>query len=945
MGLPNRTRVRLSIPHLAAYRLAVSAAVASVLTCSCAPSTSLTYNVAPAPGNPDQLAVTFALNGVPRDSVVLKGYASDEILKVSDFQAVGPRGARIAVDARVDTVLLEGLRVDVPRFTLRGPLPGSLTVRYRVTPGKREGDSHMGFTGRCFGYVGDKFALVSGRDLFLLPDPGAEMLRHIAVRFSLPSGWKAVTTWEGGRGNRLADLRGSSPAEQMISATVGLGPFHERTFRLGDTRFTLAFHSGIPSSQEEQAVLQLTRVARYVHGLFDRDLGPSYVTIIVPPAPSGDEIAGEGSATGQGQTFSPLTGNRLHDFAARLIDAYIRYAPYRTEVRAPGEYWLVDGITNLYAWRAVAAAGLVSEDELNRSLAAGYVSAFSAEGIERNLENLYATTKSSRLGRETLAPFVLLHLDRTLRSTPGGRGGFDSVLARMFHGRTAPSLWSSLPNARPGLWQNFRALFVRGTTLAPVEAYFALKPTQAKPEPSRGRAVRELNLAYTGETFGYLENCGCKVNQSGGVARRATVVRQMRERDPELLLLDAGSAFIRPEKQDKPDFFSRREQSVYLRLMDLMRYAAAAVGTTELSFGLDHFREMTQGLRTPYLSANIVEGGKPIAPAWILLHADGLRVAVIGLFEPLRGKSADPLFEAHTSSLTIEDPLEPLRRALPALRRQADLVFAMGRLTPATIRRLVAACPGLDVIISTDSDAPSFHKGAGGWELSKEDPPGFLGGTLVLYTPLRNYGFSSARLGLDREGRITSAAVERHMLYKDVKDDPVVRDRLNRFYDEVGKLDAAQASVKPLFQDDPARLEGRYVGAAQCENCHQAEYAQWKTTRHAGAYKTLLDVHRHYQPRCISCHVVGYGTPHGYRIGAPEEPLGNVQCEICHGPGGRHVAAPSRSNIHRVVPEKVCLECHNPDHSDHFVYAEKLPKVRHDYFEEGSAPLTPASTR
>ena len=939
------TSRRLRFLHLAACRLALSAAIASVLAVGCAPSTSLTYNVAPAPGNPGQLEITLTLNGVSRDSLALRGYASDEVLRVSDFQAFGPRGARIAGDARVDTVLIESLRVDVPRFTLRGPLPPSLTVRYRVTPGRREGDSHMGFTGRCFGYVGEQFALVSGRELFLLPDPGAEAIRHIEVRFSLPSGWKAATTWESGRDNRLVDLRGSSPAEQMISATVGLGPFHERTFRLGDTRFTLAFPNGIPPSREEQAVVQLTGVARYVHRLFGRDLGRSYMTIIVPTAPSGDEIAGEGSATGQGQTFSPLTGNRLHDFAARLIDAYIRYAPYRTEVRAPGEYWLVDGITNLYAWRAVAAAGLMGEDELNRSLAAGYLSAFTAEGVERNLENLYGTTKSNRLEREALAPFVLLHLDRTLRSVPGEKGGFDSVLARMFHGRTAPSLWSSLPQGRPGLWQNFRAWYVRGTTLAPAERYVAIKPTQTGPEPSRGRAVREVTLVYTGETFGYLENCGCKVNQSGGAARRATVIRHMRERDPGLLLLDAGSAFIRPEKQEKPDFFSRREQSLYLRLMDFMRYGAAVVGTTELSFGLDHFREMTHGIRTPYLSANILEDGKRVASAWTLLSANGLRVAVIGLFEPLRGKSADPLFESHTSSLLIEDPLETLRGALPALRSQADLVIAMGRLTPVTIRRLIAACPGVDVIISTDSDAPTFHKGAGGWELSKEDPPGFLGGTLVLYTPLRNYGFSSARLGLDQEGRITSAAIESHMLYHDVKDDPVVRERLNRFYDEVGKLDAAQASVKPLFQDDPARLDGRYVGAAQCKDCHQTEYIQWKTTGHASAYKTLLDVHRHYQPRCISCHVVGYGTPHGYRIGAPEEPLGNVQCEICHGPGGPHVAAPSRSNIRRVVPEKVCLECHNPDHSDHFVYAEKLPKVRHDYFEEGHALLAPAGAK
>jgi len=45
------------------------------------------------------------------------------------------------------------------------------------------------------------------------------------------------------------------------------------------------------------------------------------------------------------------------------------------------------------------------------------------------------------------------------------------------------------------------------------------------------------------------------------------------------------------------------------------------------------------------------------------------------------------------------------------------------------------------------------------------------------------------------------------------------------------------------------------------------------------------------------------------------------------------------------VPEKVCLECHNPDHSDHFVYAEKVPKVRHDYFEGGEAAAEPAAAK
>ena len=204
---------------------------------------------------------------------------------------------------------------------------------------------------------------------------------------------------------------------------------------------------------------------------------------------------------------------------------------------------------------------------------------------------------------------------------------------------------------------------------------------------------------------------------------------------------------------------------------------------------------------------------------------------------------------------------------------------------------------------------------------------------------------SSAELGLDAGGRIASASIEDHWLREDVPDDPVVRRRMNRFYDEVGRLDAAQASVTPPFANDPERFHEAYVGAAKCEGCHESEYTQWKTTKHASAYKTLLDAHRHYQPRCVSCHVVGYGSPTGYRVGAPEEPLANVQCEVCHGPGAAHADAPARTNIHRLVPAAVCEECHTPDHSDHFVYAEKVPKVRHDYFPKEAGPALAVGSR
>jgi len=916
----------------------VLALLCLAVSCSTAPRAE--YFVTRPTTGPGEFAVSVTVQGAPRDSLVLQGYASDAILRVSDIEASGPD--RRALPVWIGSVPVPGgdSRDVLPRIVLRGPLPSPITVHYRVHPGKREGDAHMGFTGRCYGYAGERFALVTGRDLFLVPQP-AEALRQIRVSFSLPQGWNAVTPWRPERDHWRTDVGGRLAAEHLISASLGLGHFREHSFQAGRTHFRFAFESSIEANEQRDASERLQRAAEFVHAQFGRDLGPTYTTIIAPDTPDGDEIVGEAWGTGQGRSLAPITTVRVHDFATDLIGAYTRYAPYRTEITHSDEYWLVDAITGWYSWRAVAAAGQITEDDVTRSFAQGYLTSFYANGIEQNLENIYSSTKSTPLSRDVVAPFVLIHLDHELRATRGGAGGFDRILPTLYRGRTAPSLWASLPGG-PALWQTFRSNFARGTALAPVESYFALAPTKPSPTPPGGSVLRHLTLVYTGNSAGFLETCGCKVNQSGGMARRATVLEQLRRAHPNVLLLDAGSSFSRPEDERQPDFFAEQEQRFYLRLMDSMGYGAAAMGKNELTFGLPYFRKMTQGMKTPYLLANVREDGAPIAPADTVIRSGGMRVAVVGLFEPPRVSATDGMFEEEASRLTIDDPIETVRRGIDELRRSADLVVVMGRLTPTTIRRMVAECPGVDVILSTDEDAPTHRQIGERVEIHNQDPSGFVGRTLVLYTAIHNYGLSSADLGLDAGGRIASASIEDHWLKKDVPDDAVVRRSLDQFYDKVGRLDAAQASVVPPFADDPSRLHGTYVGATRCQGCHESEYTQWKTTKHASAYKTLLDAHRHYQPRCISCHVVGYGTPTGYRVGAPEEPLGNVQCEVCHGPGGAHVAAPAKTNIHRLVPASVCQECHTPDHSDRFVYSEQIPKVRHDFMPNEPGPTAVA---
>src|SRR5258705_11076836 len=227
-----------------------------------------------------------------------------------------------------------------------------------------------------------------------------------------------------------------------------------------------------------------------------------------------------------------------------------------------------------------------------------------------------------------------------------------------------------------------------------VDGCYTRPPLGRSTRPAGGRAVSRLTLVYAGNSEGFLETCGCKVNQSGGMARRATVLNQLRRKHPNVLLLDAGNSFRQPEDERRPDFFAEQEQRFYLRLQESMGYGAAAIGMNAMAFGLPYFRRMTQDMKTPYLIANVRQDGLPIAPADTVLRPGGLRVDVVGLFEPPRVSATDALFEEQASRWTIEDPIQTVRRGLPEWRRRPGLRLGMGRLPPPPIRRLGPAFPG-----------------------------------------------------------------------------------------------------------------------------------------------------------------------------------------------------------------------------------------------------------
>jgi len=109
--------------------------------------------------------------------------------------------------------------------------------------------------------------------------------------------------------------------------------------------------------------------------------------------------------------------------------------------------------------------------------------------------------------------------------------------------------------------------------------------------------------------------------------------------------------------------------------------------------------------------------------------------------------------------------------------------------------------------------------------------------------------------------------------------------------------------------------QSSYVGVEVCSSCHLEERAFWNKMRHAKAYDTLVSQHKEFNLECVSCHVTGYEKPGGSTV-VHVENLTAVQCEVCHGPGSRHVADPSDMKLIDLEPPRtMCASsCHHPPH-------------------------------
>ena len=493
-----------------------------------------------------------------------------------------------------------------------------------------------------------------------------------------------------------------------------------------------------------------------------------------------------------------------------------------------------------------------------------------------------------------------------------------------------------------------------------ISASSAVSGCKCGSEPSSATpGAPSLRLYVMSSVAGALEPCGCVKDMLGGADHAAAYVASQASAAPNALVVGAGPMLFLNARAD-----AARDTQVSFKADALadaykaLHLSAWAPGANDWLLGETALTTLAQRSGATLLAANLKSG--KLARRKIV-EISGMKVGLLGVSLPLVNGRAPTGVEFGDAATAAKSGLAELKAA------GSELDILLAAMPRGDALRLVEAQPGFEVAVL----GKPFDEG------EANDPPQsptLIGKTLVVETPnhlqslgvvdlyVRGQSFdfvdgsgleaTERKLEIGRRLREIKARLEQGGTKADLATlaqdqanlqaelaklpeakppaqgsffrfqsveiteklgaDSAVASHIAAYYQRVN--DHNKEAFKDLAPTPPAPGEASYVGIEACSKCHTSQRKFWNQTSHAAAYATLSSQHKEFNLDCVGCHVTGYGKPGGSTVTHVEN-LTAVQCEVCHGPGSKHVATPKDKMLVKMPDHGFCAsECHHPPH-------------------------------
>lgn len=190
--------------------------------------------------------------------------------------------------------------------------------------------------------------------------------------------------------------------------------------------------------------------------------------------------------------------------------------------------------------------------------------------------------------------------------------------------------------------------------------------------------IKKLTILHTNDVHSHIDPFPAtdpKNPNMGGVARRASLIQEIRKENPNVLLLDAGDIF-----QGTP-YFNYYGGELEFKLMSMLQYDLATMGNHDFDNGIDGFYAQLPHAKFDFVSANydfkntVLDG---IVKPYKIFVKDGIKIGVFGLGVELQGLVDKKLYK----ETVYNDPVETANEMTRILKHEqkCDLVICLSHI-------------------------------------------------------------------------------------------------------------------------------------------------------------------------------------------------------------------------------------------------------------------------
>jgi len=188
----------------------------------------------------------------------------------------------------------------------------------------------------------------------------------------------------------------------------------------------------------------------------------------------------------------------------------------------------------------------------------------------------------------------------------------------------------------------------------------------------------KITILHTNDVHSHIDPLGSEDGRNantGGVARRASIIESIRKENSNTLLLDAGDIF-----QGTP-YFNYYGGELEFKLMSMLKYDAATIGNHDFDNGIDGLYAQLPHAEFQFVTANYDFSNTIMdthTKPYKIFKKDGVKIGVFGLGIKLDGLVAPSMFK-ETKYL---DPIEISQDMTRILKTEegCDLIICLSHL-------------------------------------------------------------------------------------------------------------------------------------------------------------------------------------------------------------------------------------------------------------------------